>query len=123
MKISLSPASLATSERKPSPVISREFAGFRYAAANQTAPARDHGHFAGELTRTVFCNQAFACEIRLHDLHSSGKKYVERNVLMARLEKYVARGDVPRPATGTNAIDLGNGKNRKGLRAGVERAG
>jgi hypothetical protein len=65
----------------------------------------------------------FACEVRLHDLHSSGQEYVERNVLIARFEEYVACGDLPRPATGTNAIDLGNGKNRKGLCAGIERAG
>jgi hypothetical protein len=65
----------------------------------------------------------FACEIRLHDLHSSGQQYVERNVLIARFEEYVACCDLPRPATGTNAIDLGNGENRKGLCAGIERAG
>jgi hypothetical protein len=61
--------------------------------------------------------------MRLHDLHSSGQEYVERNVLIARFEEYVACCDLPRPATGTNAIDLGNGKNRKGLCAGIERAG
>jgi hypothetical protein len=65
----------------------------------------------------------FASEIRLHDLHSSGQDYVERNVLIARFEQYVARGDAPGPATGTNAVDLGNGKNRKGLCASIERAG
>src|ERR1700722_5636924 len=71
----------------------QEFPGFGDTAARETAASGDHGHFSGELTRTVFCNQAFACEIRLHDLHSSGKKYVERNVRIAGLEKYVARGD------------------------------
>jgi len=54
---------------------------------------------------------------------SSGQEDVERNVLIPRVEEYVAYGDLQRPATGTNAIDLGNGKNRKGLCAGIERAG
>jgi len=84
----------------------QEFAGFRYAAARETAASRDHGHFSGELARPVFCNLVFAREIRLHDLHSSGKEYVERNVLIARFEEYVASCDLPRPATGTNALDL-----------------
>jgi hypothetical protein len=65
----------------------------------------------------------FACEVRLHDVQSSGQEYVERNVLIARFEEYVACCDLPRPAAGTNAIDLGNGENRKGLCAGIERAG
>jgi hypothetical protein len=101
----------------------QEFAGFRYAAAHETAASGDHGDFSGELARPVSCNQVFACEIRLHDLHSSGKEHVERNVLIAGFEEYVACGDLPRPATGTNAIDLGSGENREGLCAGVERAG
>src|ERR1700745_2187588 len=62
----------------------QEFAGFRYAATRETAASRDHGHFSGELTRPVSCNQVFAGEARLHDFHSSGKKYVERHVFIAR---------------------------------------
>ena len=65
----------------------QEFAGFRYAAAHQAAASGNHGHFAGELTRPVRCNQFFACEIRLRDLHSSGKEHVERNVLIARFKE------------------------------------
>jgi hypothetical protein len=117
MKMSLNSASLATSARKPSPVSSRNSPG-SVTRPRETAASGDHGHFSGELTRPVFCNQVFAC-----DLHSSGKNYVERNVFIARFEEYVACGDLPRPAAGTNAIDLGNGKNRKGLCAGIERAG
>jgi hypothetical protein len=84
---------------------------------------RRRSHFSGELAWSVFYNLVFAHEIRLHDLQSSGQEYEERNVLIARFKKYVACSDVPGPATGMNASDLGNGKNRKGLCAGIERAG
>ncbi len=69
------------------------------------------------------CYKALAREIRLHDLHASGKQHKEWNICVAGLKQDFTFLDVPDLAAGANTTDLSCGQRRKRLRASVERAG
>jgi hypothetical protein len=92
-------------------------------AAHQAAPSGNHGHLAGELAWAVFCYQALAPTIRLHDLHAPGKQDEKRDVCIVGLKQDFTRLNVSEFAAGANAIDLSRGKDWKSLGTSVECTG
>jgi hypothetical protein len=64
--------------------------------------------------------QALTCEIRLHDLHASGKHDKERNLGVAGTEQDIARFNSSKLAARTDPIDLCRRQSREC--ASIERA-
>ena len=119
MKISLNSASRAMRERNPSPVNSRNSPGSSDTAEHEAALAGDHGHFSGELARTMLCDGVLAGKIGLHDLHGARQQDEKRHAGVAGREKHLAWLDPAQFAGAFDPGDLRRRKDRKSL--GVRR--
>ncbi len=91
--------------------------GFGHASPHQRPAARDHGHFAGESSRLVGHDQAFAVQAGLHNLHASRKQHEERYAHVARLKQNLSRLHLAHLAEGTDAMDMLRRKGGKSVDA------
>ena len=100
-----------------------KFTGLGDAAEHEAALAGNHGHFSGELARTVLCDGALAGKIRLDDLHGPGQQDEKRHVGVAGREKHLAWLDPAQFAGAFDPGDLRRRKDRKSLGVDVKSAG
>jgi hypothetical protein len=95
---------------------------FGDASEHEVSLSGNTGKFSCKRTGTVCGYQALTCEVRLHDLHASGKHDKERNLGVARTEQDLARFNSSKLAPRTDPIDLCRRQIREHLCASIERA-
>src|SRR2546421_408004 len=98
-----------------------KLACFSHAAKHQTPLPGDHAEFACERAWLMRGDHPFSGEVRLYNLHASGKQDKERHTGIAGAKQDLPAVDLSHFAAGPSAINLRSGQYWKGLGISVER--
>ena len=93
----------------------QNFARLGNEAPHQTAPAGDHGDFAGKLAGVMFRDEPLSLQIRLQNVQRAGKQDEKRDVRVAHIKQDFAGLHTAHFAGRANAVNLCRGQRGKRL--------